>query len=89
MHGKRDEHGSQTTSITPKQDMGQGIWGGGQICQRTPAIKPGEVVLAPTKGVKREGRRRQRAQGETSRGRDRDAADGPRVGRLENETAEG
>ena len=89
MHEKRDECGIQTTVSTPKQEVGQGILGGVQICPSTPVDKPGEIVLAPTKGGKGEERRRWRAQGCTSYGRDGDAADGPQVGRLEDETVEG
>ena len=59
-----------------------------QIRKSTPIAKPGKIILAPTKGRKVEERRRRGAQGNTSRGQDGDAADGPWDGRVENKDME-
>ena len=58
MHDKIDERSSQTTGSTPKQEVGQGICGGVQICLSTPVDKPGEILLTPTKGGKEDERGR-------------------------------
>ena len=47
--------------------MGQGVIGGVQVCTSTPVAKPGEIVLAPTKGGTGEKSERRRAHTESSR----------------------
>ena len=61
-----------------------GVW----TRKSTPITKPGKIVLTPNKGEKGEEKGRREPK-RTPANQDRDAADGPWAGRVENEGMKG